>query len=108
MLPLITNLKSTYILFNISLPNLIISLDAGDTTLISITPLPTLKVSAYNTFEEILVLKIFAPEYLNLKAMASVSLALASILFKTTLDDFFSFLTRSRNGIVAKISRGDG
>ena len=70
MLPLITNLKLIYILFNISLPNLINSFDAGHTTLISITPLPTLKVSAYNTFDDILVLKIFAPEYLSLKVIA--------------------------------------
>ena len=45
---------------------LIISFAASEVTLISITPLPTEKVSANNTLLDIRDLAIFAPEYLNL------------------------------------------
>ena len=76
--------------------------------LISVTPLPTVKVSAKITLEQIFDLAILAPEYLNRNIIASVNLALDSTLFKITVDFFFSLLIKSKNGIVASKSTGLG
>ena len=87
---------------------MIISLDASDVTLISITPLPTANVSANITLLEILDLAIFAPEYLNRSIIASVSLALGMTLFKIINGFFLSSLAICKKGKVAIKSKGLG
>ena len=98
----------TIVLEKLQLAGCDISLETDFSTLKSITPRPTLNVSANITLDDTLFLAILAPEYLSLIRIASVSLARGRTLFNIIKDFFFSLFTKSKNGIVANRSMGLG